>query len=96
MAPATDPMQRDLLTREQAEQWLAEFLHAYFGVPRERIRREADLYADLDLDSIDAADIVLQFNQTFGRKLDVRSFRGVRTLGDVLDALFALEKQLDA
>lgn len=85
-------MRRDHLTREEAEQWLAEFLHQYFGVERARIHRGADIYDDLDLDSIDAADIVLQFNQTFGRKVDVRSFKTVRTIGDALEALYALEK----
>jgi acyl carrier protein len=80
-------MRRDYLTREQAEQWLCEFLHDYFGVERARISRHTDLYADLDLDSIDAADIVLKFNQTFGRKVDVRTFKSVRTVGDALDAL---------
>jgi acyl carrier protein len=85
-------MRRDALTRDQAELWLAEFLHDYFGVARERIHRGADIYSDLDLDSIDAADIVLQFNQTFGRKVDVRSFKTVRTIGDALEALYALER----
>ena len=85
-------MRRDPLTRDQAELWLAEFVHEYFGVERARIAPGADLYTDLDLDSIDAADIVLHFNQTFGRKVDVRSFRSVRTVGDALGVLFALEE----
>ena len=85
-------MRRDPLTRDEAWQWLAEFLHSYFGVTRERIVPNADLVADLDLDSIDAADLVLQFNQAFGRKVDVRTFRSVRTIEDALAALFALEK----
>jgi len=85
-------MRRDPLTRDEAWQWLAEFLHSYFGVTRERIVPHADLAADLDLDSIDAADIVLQFNQAFGRKVDVRTFRSVHTIEDALAALFALEK----
>lgn len=85
-------MRRDPLTRRQAELWLAEFLHEYFAIERARILPGADLYADLDLDSIDAADIVLRFNQTFGCKVDVRSFRSVRTIADALAALFSLEE----
>jgi acyl carrier protein len=84
-------MRRDPLTRHEAEQWLTEFLHRYFGVERARLVPDADLGADLDLDSIDAADIVLQFNQAFGRKVDVRTFRSVRTIEDAVAALFALE-----
>ena len=85
-------MRRDPLTRDEAEQWLTEFMHSYFGVERAAIVPSADLARDLDLDSIDAADIVLQFNQAFGRKVDVRTFRCVRTIEDALAALFALEK----
>ena len=85
-------MRRDPLTRDEAEQWLTEFLHSYFGVARARIVPGANLTADLDLDSIDAADIVLQFNQAFGCRVDVRNFRSVRTIEDALAALFALEK----
>jgi len=85
-------MRRDPLTRDETEQWLTEFLHSYFGVERALLVPGADLGADLDLDSIDAADIVLQFNHAFGRKVDVRTFRSVRTIDDALVALFALEK----
>jgi acyl carrier protein len=85
-------MRRDPLTRDEVEQWLGEFMHTCFALDRERIVPAADLAVDLDLDSIDAADIVLQFNQAFGRKVDVRAFRSVRTVGDALAALFALEK----
>jgi acyl carrier protein len=80
-------MRRDHLTREQAAQWLSEFLHEYFGIERARIHPGVDLYAELDLDSIDAADIVLKFNETFGRKVDVRTFKSVRTIDDALNAL---------
>lgn len=81
-------MRRDDLTREQAASWLVEFLHQHFGVPHDRIGVGTDLYRDLDLDSIDAADIVVQFNQNFGRRIDVRSFRAVRTIAQALDVLY--------
>ena len=72
---------------------MAGRIHARLFRRRARADRSAaDLALDLDLDSIDAADIVLQFNQNFGRKIDVRSFRSVRTIEDALAALFALEK----
>jgi len=47
---------------------------AKFDVAPNRISLEADIYQDLDLDSIDAADIVLRYNETFGRTVDVRAF----------------------
>lgn len=75
------------LSREQASAWLGQVLREHFEVAPERIRPDADLYLDLDLDSIDAADIVLMFNETFHRAIDIRAFREVRTLAQALDLL---------
>jgi acyl carrier protein len=47
----------------------------------------ADLYQDLDLDSIDAAEIVMKFNDAFDRNVDAREFRHVRTLAQAIDLL---------
>ena len=80
-------MQREPIDREQATAWLTAFLQQHFEIAPERIRADADIYTDLDLDSIDAADIVLKFNETFGRSVDIRAFREVRTLAQALDVL---------
>lgn len=80
-------MKREQLTREQATTWLNGFLQQHFELAPERLRPEADIYQDLDLDSIDAADIVLKFNETFGRSVEIRTFREVRTIAQALDVL---------
>ena len=80
-------MKREQPTRDQAWRWLHGFLQQNFDVAPERISLEADIYQDLDLDSIDAADIVLRYNETFGRTVDVRAFREVRTLAQALATL---------
>lgn len=75
------------MTRAEIESWLKDFLQQHFDIAPERIQPDTDIYQDLDLDSIDAADIVLKFNEVFGRKIDVRAFREVRTLTHALDTL---------
>jgi acyl carrier protein len=80
-------MNRELISREQASHWFHAILQQHFEIAPERIRPDADIYQDLDLDSIDAADIVLKFNETFGRSVDIRAFREVRTLAQALDLL---------
>jgi acyl carrier protein len=82
-------MKREQPTRVQAATWLSGFLQQHFELAPERIRADADIYRDLDLDSIDAADIVLKFNETFGRSVDIRAFREVRTIAQALDVLDA-------
>jgi acyl carrier protein len=54
------------------------------------IAPDADLYRDLDIDSIDAVDIVVKLNQMTGKRIQPEVFRSVRTVRDVIDVLAAL------
>jgi acyl carrier protein len=71
--------------RDRAELWLRDYLRLEFAIDADRLVPDADLYQDLDLDSIDAAEIVLKFNDAFNRDVDARDFRRVRTLAQALD-----------
>ena len=44
---------------------------------------------DLDLDSIDAIDLIVKMEELVGRKLDQDSFKKVRTVGDIVDVVHA-------
>ncbi len=72
---------------DRIELWLRNFLQHEFAIDADRLRPDADLYQDLDLDSIDAAEIVLKFNDAFDRDVDAREFRRIRTLAQALDLL---------
>ncbi|HKO66516.1 MAG TPA: phosphopantetheine-binding protein, partial [Burkholderiaceae bacterium] len=72
-------------TPDDAEPWLRDFLQREFAIEARRLVPDADLYQDLDLDSIDAAEIVLRFNDAFNRDVDARKFRSVRTLAQAID-----------
>jgi len=81
-------MKRDFpLPAPQPSDWLHDFLQREFGIPAYRLRPDADIYQDLDLDSIDIAEIALKFNDAFEREIDFRAFRQVRTLAQTLDLL---------
>jgi acyl carrier protein len=47
------------------------------------ITRQARLNEDLDLDSIDAVDMIIQVQELTGCKVTPEDFRQVRTVGDV-------------
>jgi acyl carrier protein len=70
--------------RDRAELWLRDFLHHEFAIDADKLIADADLYQHVDLDSIDAAEIVLKFNDAFDRDVDARQFRRVRTLAQAL------------
>jgi acyl carrier protein len=69
---------------------LAGYLRDSFEVPDSKIHLDASLFEDLDLDSIDAVDLVVQLQQYAGRKIPVAEFKTVRTVGDVVDQVYAL------
>ena len=51
---------------------------------------DAKLFEELDLDSIDAVDLIVRLQQFTGKKVDPESFKQIRTLGDVVRAVDAL------
>ena len=69
---------------------LSERLTDMFEVPAEKIRPDARLYEDLDLDSIDAVDLVVKLQEITGRRIAPQEFKTVRTVSDVVDKVYAL------
>jgi len=79
-----------MLSREQIEGKLRSYLEDMFEIPAEKTTLQAKLYEDLDLDSIDAVDLVVKLQELTGRKLKVDEFRSVRSVGDVIDRVHAV------
>ncbi|MNW05643.1 acyl carrier protein [compost metagenome] len=44
----------------------------------------------MDIDSIDAVDLIVQLKPLAGKRLNAEAFKSVRTIQDVVDALHAL------
>ena len=76
-----------MATRDEILTQLSANLQEMFGLPPERIVISARLYEDLELDSIDAVDLVVKLQQYTGRKIAPAEFKTVRTVGDVVDRL---------
>jgi acyl carrier protein len=45
---------------------------------------EADLFADLGLDSIDAVDLAIKLQEMTGKRVKPQEFKSIRTVGDVV------------
>ena len=78
------------MTRDEIFSALSDALQEMFEVPAEKIAESALLYQDLDLDSIDAIDLVVKLQELTGRKIKPEQFKAVRTVGDVVDHVQAL------
>ena len=51
---------------------------------------EANLFEDLDLDSIDAVDIAVRMQKFTDKKLSPAEFKKIRTVNDVVEAVYGL------
>ena len=61
-----------------------------FEVEPAKIRLDAQLYQDLEIDSIDAIDLILRLKDYTGKKVKPEDFKHVRSVGDVVKAVEAL------
>ncbi|MBY0468037.1 MAG: acyl carrier protein [Burkholderiaceae bacterium] len=58
-----------------------------FDIEADRVVPQARLYDDLDIDSIDAVDLIVKLKPLVGKRLQPEAFKAVRTVQDVIDAL---------
>ncbi|MBR2196861.1 MAG: acyl carrier protein [Fibrobacter sp.] len=61
-----------------------------FDMDASKLVPEARLYEDLELDSIDAVDLIVKLKSMLPRNIDPEVFKAVRTLQDVVDAIYGL------
>ena len=79
-----------MLSREDVLARLADDMATLFETPREKVVPEARLAEDLDLDSIDAVDLVVKLRQMTGRRIKPEDYKTVRSVGDVIDRVMDL------
>ncbi|MDO9125859.1 acyl carrier protein [Parvibaculum sp.] len=78
------------MNQDEIYEKLKGFLVELFEIPEDRISLDARLADDLDLDSIDAVDLILKLQEFIGRKVSAEQFRSVRTVRDVIDQVHEL------
>ena len=83
----------DEMGKDQLFVWVADLLAEMFELDRASLTLESNLYADLDIDSIDAVDLAVKLKQMTGRRLQPEVFKTIRTIGDVVAALGDISEQ---
>ena len=78
------------MTKDEIYPWVVDILHEMFELDKSKITLDANLYSDLDIDSIDAVDLAVKLKQLTGKRLQPEVFKSVRTVQDVVDALTGL------
>ena len=71
-------------TQAEILEKLKEVLEELFEVNPDDVTLDSHLYEDLDLDSIDAVDLVIKLKEITGKMANADEFKSVRTVGDVV------------
>lgn len=77
-------------SREDIFTTLQAALVELFELDAERVTLDANLYEDLEIDSIDAVDLIDHIKRQTGKKIAAEEFKSVRTVGDVVEAVFQM------
>lgn len=75
------------MTEQEIQDILTNALVNLFEVDKDSITLDTNLYEDLDIDSIDAIDLIDYIKRNTGYKLNAEDFRNVRTVRDVIAAV---------
>jgi acyl carrier protein len=77
-------------TSDEVLEQIRSALVELFEIEPQRIVLDARLNEDLEIDSIDAVDLLDRLRRQTGRKISADNFRSVRTVGDLVDAVHAV------
>jgi acyl carrier protein len=78
------------MNKDDLYQRIATILHDSFDIDASRIRPDASLRDDLDIDSIDAVELIVQLKPLLGGNLKPEAFKTVRSVSDVVDAVHGM------
>ena len=81
------------MTEQEIQKILTEALENLFEIDPEKIKLDTNLYEDLEIDSIDAIDLIDNIKRQTGYKLQAEDFRNVRTVNDVIQAVVKVSQQ---
>lgn len=82
-----------MLTQEQVLQHLRDWMEELFEIEPDEIQLDSNLYTDLDVDSIDAIDLVVKIKALTGKQVKPEDFKNVRTVEDVVKVIQAMSEQ---
>ena len=80
-------------TNEEIHEHIKQIFIESFDAEEADIVLDAKLYDDLDIDSIDAVDLMVTLKKKTGKRLDPDAFKQIRTVGDIVEAVRDLLSQ---
>ncbi len=74
-------------SRETILEQTRKILTELFEIERTDLTEDALLYEDLDIDSIDTVDLLIELKRFTGKEIQPQSFSESRTLGDIVTVI---------
>jgi acyl carrier protein len=78
------------MNKEELLQKVEDVIVDTFEIERAIVKPEADLVADLDFDSLDAIELILQLEEQYDAKISAEKLKSSKTVQDVVDYLYEL------
>lgn len=75
-----------MYTKEEIAKKITDILAKDFECDPKKLTPDAKLIEDLDLDSIDAVDLIVRLQKIIKVRVNPDDFKQIRTLQDVIDA----------
>ncbi|MBQ3774892.1 MAG: acyl carrier protein [Ruminobacter sp.] len=72
------------MTENEVFEELKKIIADNFEIDPAQVTRESNIVTDLDLDSIDAIDMVAELQKKVGCRLSAEDFKSVKTVGDIV------------
>ena len=76
--------------RDDILQLIRDIMQEMFEIEADEVTLEANLYKDLDFDSIDAVDMIVKLKEMTGKALKPEDFKNALTINDVVEAVYKL------
>lgn len=80
------------MSKDELFTTLKNILVSEFDLDEDKVKPEANIVLDLDLDSIDAVEMIVKMKPYLNGKIEPEAFKSVRTLADVVEILSPLTK----
>jgi acyl carrier protein len=81
-----------MITRENLFETIKRAIVETFELDESIVKLDAKLYEELDLDSIDAIDLIVRLEEDTGKKIQGEEFRHIRSVQDIVNSLYAIMK----
>ena len=77
-------------SKDQIFEHIKQVLTDLFEVEPAQLSPSARLYDDLDIDSIDTIDLLIELKRILGKDIDPQSFKNARSIEDVMNVILEL------